>query len=146
MAAAEEAGEEVAEEVAEEAGEEAAEEAADVIVGDEILFQDYIDEILAFLTDETVTAREKAVYRNDVVRLQRGHFLRSRTGNTVRYVRHADGTPATTDHLKNEIIGKGMHRKQSPIMKQRGERIRKLMRATGMTLPQASHWLKKNGY
>jgi len=120
--------------------------AADVIIGDEILFKDYVDEILAFLASEAVTAREKALYRDEVVSLKEGKFLTTQTGNIIRYVMHADGKPATSEHLKNEILGKGMHSKKSPIMKLRGERIRKLMRATGMTLPQASHWLKKNGY
>jgi len=37
-------------------------------------------------------------------------------------------------------------RKQSATQKKRHERLKKLMKATGMSLPQASHWLKVNGY
>lgn len=41
------------------------------------------------------------------------------------------------------IVGKGS-RKQSDKMKRRGELVRMLMREQGMTLPQASHYIKVN--
>lgn len=40
------------------------------------------------------------------------------------------------------IVGKG--RKQSDKMKRRGELVRMLMREQGMSLPQASHYIKVN--
>jgi len=50
------------------------------------------------------------------------------------------------DHLDLKGLGLKKKPKQSAKQKKRAQRLKKLMKATGMTLPQASHWLKVNGY
>jgi len=63
----------------------------------------------------------------------------------------ASDFPRTNSYLNPPALGWGIKKqkkkpKQSAKQKKRAQRLKKLMKATGMTLPQASHWLKVNGY